>query len=501
MDTLDTLNNYFVGIDKKDTDNALSDAPKYIIGNLTKNTNGYGKLFNKNMYYNGQIKDGFFEGSGYIEFNNYEYFPTYKSYEGNFKNGEFDGDGKIIYTDGNIFIGKFKNNKKNGPGKLYNINGDLIKNSIWKNDNIYGKYIHLEWHNKSENIPSIIGKMHNNIKVGPWVQFYKDSNIEKIIYYKDVEPCDCKETCECTFQEMKESFINLYQNSVIRATICKFISACDESIHKTIINYIENKLHTTKIVYDIKKTKVYDSFLDYLKIYKSHAIPYVIPNNSKKIYIINLLNTSVPNNIIEISDGKYNTKVYITKNGNITEYMFSLANNNYYIYQNAKLVYKGLLTINMREVYDTTISEEKHNLIKIVYYDYMYDGKGEEYNNVQECYEFPTVLYSGEYKNGNIVNGIIYDKVHNNKIYEGDIRNKIPHGEGMFYDLRGRVVYCGQVENGMNHGVGMSYLNGVIEWDGGWNNGRKHGSGKLYDTNGNLICICQYDQNNFMFAI
>lgn len=505
---MDTINNYFVGIDRFDNSGKNGEY-KYVSEKVTSNTNGYGKLFNKSYFYNGKIKDGFFEDYGYIEFNNYDfnYFKEYKSYEGNFKNGEFDGDGKIIYLNGNIFIGKFKKNHQNGPGKLYDKNGDLILSAIWKDGNIYSKYTHIEWYNKSQNIPAVIGKMHNNTKVGPWAYFYKEGNIEKIIYYKDPELCKCKDSCECVFPEIKESILNFYQTGIIKSSIIDFISEYCETKFRNIVNNIIVKYYIDKLPYNLKKIEFNDHFLNRLMDHKNYAIPCDFSNIDKEIYIINSSINNSPNNITSIKNNKCETKIYIKTTVNATDYIFTTEKNNYYIiYTNAHLIYKGSLNIYKVEEYFTDNSEEKNNFTKLVSWNYSYDGEGEEYEsilgtNIPNNKDHPfKLMYKGKYKDGVLINGIIYDKITMDKTYEGDIKNKIPHGEGMFYDMQGRVVYHGQVENNKRHGSGMSYINQILEWDGGWQNGKKHGSGKLYDTNGNLICNCQYDQDNFMFA-
>jgi hypothetical protein len=508
---MDTIDNYFVGIDRIDKNNSSEQNEyKYITETLTKYTNGYGKLFNKSYFYNGPIKDGFFEGNGYIEFNNYDfdYFKDYKSYDGNFKNGEFDGDGKITYLNGNIFIGKFKNNHQNGPGKLYDKNGDLILDAVWKNGNIYSKYTHVEWFNRSENIPAIIGKMHNNTKVGPWVYFYKDGNIEKIIYYREAKQCSCKELCECDIPENKESILHFHPTGTVKSSVINFITNYSESKFSDIVSKIIVKCYIDKISYNLKKTSFNDEFLNNLNIYKIHAIPCDLSNIEKEIYVINLSSSNIPNNIASIKNNKSETKIYIKNTINAYEYIFKIEKdkNHYIIYRSGNLVYKGSLYFNTFDEYLTDNIEQKNNLTKLISLTYFFDGHGEEYETKIDTtlynrnFPITKLVYKGKYESGILTNGIIYDKSVGNKTYEGNIKNKLAHGEGMFYDARGRVVYRGQVENGKKHGSGISYINDVIEWDGGWNNGKKHGSGKLYDTSGNLICICSYDQDNFMFA-
>lgn len=81
-------------------------------GNFSHNKrNGFGKAINKN-------------GDGY---------------EGQWKNDRFNGKGTYSWKNGDRFEGYFKDAQRNGKGKLYNKQGELLKEGIWKDDELMKK--------------------------------------------------------------------------------------------------------------------------------------------------------------------------------------------------------------------------------------------------------------------------------------------------------------------------------------------------------------------------
>lgn len=81
-------------------------------GNFSHNKrSGFGKAINKN-------------GDGY---------------EGQWKNDRFNGKGTYTWKNGDRFEGYFKDAQRNGKGKLYNKQGELLKEGIWKDDELMKK--------------------------------------------------------------------------------------------------------------------------------------------------------------------------------------------------------------------------------------------------------------------------------------------------------------------------------------------------------------------------
>ena len=87
----------------------------YINNYFNQKYEGFGKvIFENGNYFIGQFKDDFPNGKGTIYYKNGTIM-----YEGDFINGKAEGNGKLIYKDGNYFIGQFKNDIPNGKGVIY----------------------------------------------------------------------------------------------------------------------------------------------------------------------------------------------------------------------------------------------------------------------------------------------------------------------------------------------------------------------------------------------
>ena len=140
------------------------------IGNLVnKKRNGQGKLILADQsYYEGNFKDGEFDGNGFYRTKNYIYkgqfiagkkngkgkmeiFSTKSIYEGEFKDDMKDGYGIEKYNDGSIYKGYYKQNLKEGLGVL-SLKKEKL-NSIYegefKKDKIWGKG-KFKWDNKKQ---------------------------------------------------------------------------------------------------------------------------------------------------------------------------------------------------------------------------------------------------------------------------------------------------------------------------------------------------------------
>ena len=115
---------------------------------------GKGKIFYTNgSYYVGDVLNNQREGKGiqYNEENVVEYEGEWKNdrphgygvfhylihdnqyqYEGQWVNGEREGPGRILYSNGNCFIGHFKKGFRQGKGCLLNANGKIIKETVYE---------------------------------------------------------------------------------------------------------------------------------------------------------------------------------------------------------------------------------------------------------------------------------------------------------------------------------------------------------------------------------
>lgn len=94
--------------------------------------NGKGKLKTIWYTYEGDFKDGKFDGYGKFEtINGYQNIYGYqqKKYEGEFKNGEFHGEGKLEKSEG-TYEGGFANGKFHGKGAFTYPTGRVVKGTF-----------------------------------------------------------------------------------------------------------------------------------------------------------------------------------------------------------------------------------------------------------------------------------------------------------------------------------------------------------------------------------
>ena len=92
---------------------------------------GKGKFSYHNYTYEGDFKDGRFEGRGTVIFANGD------KYEGDFKNDKFEGKGTSIFANGDKYEGEWKNGKREGDGIKYYKSGDRYEGQF-KNDLFHG---------------------------------------------------------------------------------------------------------------------------------------------------------------------------------------------------------------------------------------------------------------------------------------------------------------------------------------------------------------------------
>ena len=105
------------------------------------------------------------------------------------------------------------------------------------------------------------------------------------------------------------------------------------------------------------------------------------------------------------------------------------------------------------------------------------NGKGKEY------YSDGELLFEGEYLNGKKWNGKGYNE-------NGYIAYELKNGNGFvkeFCDNDDDLLFEGEYKNGEKNGKGILSNYYGIEFEGEYLNG-KNWNGKMYDTDGNMIC-------------
>ena len=100
---------------------------KYFINDLP---DGTGKMiYEEGDYYIGEFKEGLQHGKGKYYSNKGRLI-----YEGDFVNDKEEGNGKLFYEDGSYFKGPFKNGLRDGDGEEYDKNGEIIRWVTYRQD-------------------------------------------------------------------------------------------------------------------------------------------------------------------------------------------------------------------------------------------------------------------------------------------------------------------------------------------------------------------------------
>ena len=81
------------------------------------------------------------------------------------------------------------------------------------------------------------------------------------------------------------------------------------------------------------------------------------------------------------------------------------------------------------------------------------------------------------------VKGILYNKINNEIIYEGELIDGKCDGKGKYIFETGDY-YVGLFKNGLREGKGIQYYkNNKIQYEGMWKEDKRNGSGKYYYEN------------------
>ena len=130
--------------------------------------NGYGKIIYENgEYYIGQFKNSLRNGKGILYYKNERLMHFAE-----FVDGNFEGPGDIVYQNYDYYIGEWKDDLRHGKGKLCYKNGRKYVGD-WVNDKVLGKgyayYEHGEYY---------AGEWKNGVKHGKGIKYYQNGNIQ-----------------------------------------------------------------------------------------------------------------------------------------------------------------------------------------------------------------------------------------------------------------------------------------------------------------------------------
>jgi hypothetical protein len=420
---------------------------------LNETTNGFGKLFvsneNYSYTYNGYIKDGKMNGTGFIIYKYNKLDPTIEKYQGELLNNQYDGQGKITYSNGDIFVGNFKENIKHGNGKLYDHTGNIIYDHNFINGNSYHKIKYTKNYIGST-ILQYQGYMIDSIKVGTWIYYREDNIVDKIEFYKNYE------TNDTNIVEILEQIINTNKTGYIVSQKLNILSPISNDQLINVHNYCKEILTASYVESNISYLKDIAIILN-PKI--DEAIYYLQLTDNRKIHLISYSNPQLINLIIWLPNNKF----LIRNNDQMSIYKI--------INHKLSLFYEGSLN--------------KNNIP---------NGEGIIYENGK-------ITFKGIFKNGQLISGLKFSDESPQYIqYNGTFKNNIPDGIGIFYNKDNIKIYEGMISNDKYHGDGILYweTTGLKKWEGKMYMGFKHGNGYLYDENEVLICSCSFEYDNMI---
>ena len=136
---------------------------------------GYGIMNIKEGIYEGEMKNGNFNGIGKFTFNDK------RKYEGEFVNNKMEGYGILYLPNNKIFVGHFKNDLQDGFGVFYTQKKIYI--GFWQNMLLNGEVIIIEENKRKKQIWEE-GKIRKNLPNN--YQFFLEKYIDDIINEKSI---------------------------------------------------------------------------------------------------------------------------------------------------------------------------------------------------------------------------------------------------------------------------------------------------------------------------
>lgn len=458
----------------------LKSKDKYVM-KVNKNDTYYAKIWSLNS----SDPLGKYSFSGEVDIHNnfsgygeliYHSNPIIKSYQGNFVNNEKSGNGVEVYTNNDIYIGEFKNNKKNGFGKLCSNNGIVKYSGNWSDDKIIGSILGYDYDPFGNKY--YYGYMEDNKYNGLGVKLLLNKVVQIGFYVNGVP-------------ERKLDF------SKRSTPMCIKI---DDDLN--VITKLYNNINNNMTIDNIKKIE-----------------QYLIPvNDNIKLKLID----DLTNNYYYSGDVKYDDKTdkYIShgngeyikdvENMTVTEFKFQgLFENNKFI--NGTISDHHNIIIGQFNEIQMDKLLNYADILKSINSGLLCVSSNESRSKgLKPTVKINSLCFEGSFSNGRLSEGILYGlsekvsditditKVKKIKIYEGTFRSDVTilcgnmkqfHGFGTEYYQDGLLKYQGNYENGVYHGNGVLFHheNGAIQYCGSFNNGEKHGQGMLFDVDSNLV--------------
>ena len=411
----------------------------------------------------------------------------------------------IYYESGNYYKGEWKNGLKHGKGILYYENGSILYDGYFIQDKFEGKgnyyyedsnYYIEKWKNKKDEIIYAKGKLYD----GDFIYHKSKGNKIDIYEYGNYYEGEWKNGKKHGKGIIYHKNGNILYNG----------------------DFIDDKFEGNgKYIYEDGDYYI-GEFSNGLKNGQGKEVN----RNGEIIYDGEFIDDERNGYFGEKKNGLFHGKGILYKNGKI-RYKGDFKNNKYngngkYIFdggcyyigefKNGMFHGKGELFYKDGEIKYS--GDFKNNEIEYGKYNYrsgyyigqfkkwMYHGKGTLY------YKNGKIKHKGEFKNNKFLKkeyGNFNDKYEENVRYDyedgtyyiGQTKNGLRHGKGKMYYENGNILYDGDFIEDNEEGNGKYYYENGEYYIGDWGNSLRNGTGKLYYKNGNLKYEGDFIEDNF----
>lgn len=430
--------------------NAISDsiAIKYI------------KSFDNNESYQGFVNSetNKYHGNGIIKYLNN---PEISSYNGEWKDGLYNGHGTILFKNEEFYIGTVFNSKRNGFGTMYKSDGKFLYDGEWFDD-IIDKPIYYRTIINNELIYE--GFKKNNKNEG-WGLEYSDIVLHSIKFYQDgnvTKEIICFPFIICSYYTENfyiKKLLTEIQNPNKPNNLITFLTTENIQILDSLARTYPCTIPTSLIIYNL------DYSINQIIIYDE--------NDNTNITIYDNQDELIVGSVyLEDYKSGYGDELLLCKFTHIKQ---------------GKKYLKKLLNIqNIQNIENNILSDEG---------DFIFNNNRWLLNGIG-VKRLMNIKYTGNFINDIFISGTIHEnnimiyngKFKNNKYDEqgilyypnGTIKYKGNFINGLFNGI-GSINYINT---------------NVIEYTGEWLDNMKHGIGTLYANNGSEIYTGQfsYDQ-------
>lgn len=431
--------------------------------------------YDSGNFYTGTIKNGDRNGNGSM------YYADGEKYDGNWLNGEMSGFGIFYYAEGTVYEGNWKNDKMNGQGIIHLSNGDRYEGN-WENGVLQGKGTFV-WDNGNKYEGSFLnGKLSGQgtfywIKGDKYVGGFENGKMSgKGIKY-------------CTNGDVLEG---VWAND----SLCG-LATCTSAKGDKYVGYFHNDMLNGKGTAYFRSGDKYEGEWKNSLFHGYGTFTWKNGTTYKGQFENNLMH----------GKGEY---IWNTCERYVGDFAYDMKSGTGTMYFTTDDVYTGEWSNDMENGQGTFLWQNGDK--------YTGEFKDHRISGWGTCIWQNGDKYEGNYLNSNRHGKGTYTWYNGDK-YIGDFENNMRWGEeGTYYWTYGDMYtgqwvhdrkngcgtlywvdgsrYTGDFDNDRRQGYGTYIITTVgtikncprsVKYIGQWINGLKHGTGKCYDANGNLI--------------